>query len=102
MRYALVLWVGLLTGCDKPYGEGLAGDPLWHEAQRVLHIAGDSRPSTAIAEAYRRRFFDGKGGPDEFETLEQLPPIPSTFDAPLEPYPDQSRRLLPGPRAAHE
>jgi hypothetical protein len=102
MRYVLVLWTGLLTGCDQPYGEGLARDSLRHGTQRVPCIAGDSGACTPIAEAYRRRFFDGKGGPNEYGALEQLPPIPPTFDAPLEADPDQSRRLLSRPGAAHE
>ncbi|WP_312255884.1 hypothetical protein [Stutzerimonas nitrititolerans] len=101
MQYALLFWTGLLTACDQPR-EGLAGDLLRHGAQRDLYFAGDRRQTTPIAEVYRRRFFDGKGGPDEYGALEQLPPIPPTFDAPIHADPDKSRRLLSLPVAAHE
>lgn len=101
LRYALLFWTGLLTACDQPR-EGLAGDLLRHEAQCDVYFAGDSRQSTPIAEVYRRRFFDGKGGLDEYGALEQLPPIPPTFDALLDADLDQSRRLLSRQRAAHE
>ncbi|RMP32175.1 putative lipoprotein, partial [Pseudomonas syringae pv. antirrhini] len=37
----------------------------------------------AAAEAFRRRFFSGKAGPDEYRTLGELPPIPASFDEPL-------------------
>ena len=102
MRYALVLWTGLLAACDQPHGEGLARDSIWHEAQRAQDIACEKTACTTAAQAYRRRFFDGTGGSDEYGAMERLPPIPPTFDAPLEAYPDQSRRLLSRPRAAHE
>jgi hypothetical protein len=101
MRYALVLWAGCLVGCDQPHGEGLARESLRHEAQRDQCIASEKTACTP-AEAYLGRFFDGKGGPKEFAALEQLPPIPPTFDAPLEAYLGQSRGLLSRPRAAHE
>src|SRR3546814_10292837 len=34
----------------------------------------------AAAEAFRRRFFSGEAGPDEYRTLADLPPIPPSFD----------------------
>lgn len=89
MRYALVLWLAFLTGCNQPYGEGLARESLRHEAQRSQCIAGEKRACTPAAEAYRRRFFDGKGRLNEYGTLEQLPPIPPTFDAPFDAVPDR-------------
>jgi hypothetical protein len=36
----------------------------------------------AAAEAFRRRFFTGQTGPDEYRTLAELPPIPASFDTP--------------------
>ncbi|HEN8489305.1 TPA: hypothetical protein U8157_005836, partial [Pseudomonas aeruginosa] len=36
----------------------------------------------AAAEAFRRRFFAGQSGPDEYRTLADLPPIPPSFDEP--------------------
>lgn len=36
----------------------------------------------AAAEAFRRRFFAGQTGPDEYGSLADLPPIPASFDEP--------------------
>ena len=36
----------------------------------------------AAAEAFRRRFFAGHTGPDEYGSLAELPPIPPSFDEP--------------------
>ena len=36
----------------------------------------------AAAEAFRRRFFSGEAGPDEYQTLADLPPIPPSFEEP--------------------
>ncbi len=101
VRYVLVLWTGLLVACDRHW-EGLAGDPIRRETQHALHIAVGGRPSMATAEVYRHRFFSGKGGPDEFGTLRQLPAISPTFDGPVEVYPDESRRPLARQGVAHE
>jgi hypothetical protein len=38
----------------------------------------------AAAEAFRRRFFSGQAGPDEYQTLADLPPIPPSFDEPAD------------------
>lgn len=38
----------------------------------------------AAAEAYQRRFFSGRSGPEEYDSLEELPPIPPTFDSPVD------------------
>lgn len=101
MRYVLVLWTGLLVACDRHW-DGLAGDPIRRETQHALHIAVDGGPSMATAEVYRHRFFSGKGGPDEFGTLRQLPAISPTFDGPVEAYPEESRRPLARQGVAHE
>ena len=36
----------------------------------------------AATEAFRRRFFAGHTGPDEYNSLAELPPIPPSFDEP--------------------
>jgi len=41
----------------------------------------------AAAEAFRRRFFAGHTGPDEYESLTELPPIPPSFDTPTDDMP---------------
>ncbi|HCF7573057.1 TPA: hypothetical protein NIK39_000485, partial [Pseudomonas aeruginosa] len=38
----------------------------------------------AAAEAFRRRFFSGQAGPDEYQTLADLPPIPPSFEEPAD------------------
>jgi hypothetical protein len=61
--------------------DALAADPV-----RLQGIARAmrSRPAghgrgrcRAAAEAFRRRFFSGEAGPDEYQTLADLPPIPT-------------------------
>ena len=37
---------------------------------------------SAAAEAFRRRFFSGEAGPDEYQTLADRPPIPPSFEEP--------------------
>ena len=36
------------------------------------------------SQADLRRFFSGKAGPDEYQTLADLPPIPPSFDEPAD------------------
>ncbi|MBF3094006.1 hypothetical protein HKT43_35670, partial [Pseudomonas aeruginosa] len=36
------------------------------------------------AEAFRRRFFSGEAGPDEYQTLADLPPISPSFEEPAD------------------
>ncbi|HCL6304639.1 TPA: hypothetical protein N2P58_005900, partial [Citrobacter freundii] len=38
----------------------------------------------AAADAFRRRFFAGHTGPDEYGSLADLPPIPASFDTPTD------------------
>src|SRR3546814_2071396 len=45
--------------------------------------AVDEDDCRAAAEAFRRRFFSGQAGPDEYRTLAELPPIPASFDEPI-------------------
>jgi hypothetical protein len=86
MRSVLVLSVALLAACGQPPCEGLAANPARLATLRA-GCAADWRAvgegiCRAAAEAYRRRFFSGRSGPDEYTALEALPPIPASFDAP--------------------
>jgi hypothetical protein len=90
MRSVLVLSVALLAACGRPscedLAETLATNPARLKALRA-ECAADWRAvgegiCRAAAEAYRRRFFAGHAGPDEYVVLEELPPIPPTFDEP--------------------
>ncbi|HCL4085417.1 MULTISPECIES: hypothetical protein [Pseudomonas] len=88
MRYVLVLSVALLAGCGQQSSEDLAADPVRLKVLRA-QCAADWRGvgegvCRGAAEAYRRRFFAGHGGPEEYVALEELPPIPPTFDSPVD------------------
>ena len=94
MRCAPVLSVSLLalllTACGQQSAESLAdaltADPVRLKALRAQ--CADDRQAVgendcrAAAEAFRRRFFSGQAGPDEYRTLAELPPIPASFDEP--------------------
>ncbi len=80
----------LLTACGQQPAEHLAAtlaaDPLRLKALRARceadrQAAGEDA-CRAAAEAFRRRFFAGQTGPDEYRTLAELPPLPASFDTP--------------------
>lgn len=84
--------VVLLAACSEQpadnLADALAADPVRLKALRAQCAA--NRQATgedacrAAAEALRRRFFSGQTGPDEYQTLADLPPIPPSFDEPDE------------------
>ncbi|EMN1929699.1 hypothetical protein RVV18_004151 [Burkholderia ambifaria] len=95
MRCAPVLSVSLLavllTACGQQSAESLADalttDPARLKALRA-QCAADRQAvgeddCRAAADAFRRRFFSGQAGPDEYRTLAELPPIPASFDEPI-------------------
>ncbi|MDP1627293.1 MAG: hypothetical protein Q8L94_09250 [Parvibaculum sp.] len=91
MRCASVLLAVLLTACGQQSAESLA-DALTADPVRLkaLHAqCADDRQAVgendcrAAAEAFRRRFFSGQAGPDEYRTLAELPSIPASFDEPI-------------------
>ena len=88
MRCAPVLLAVLLTACGQQPAEDLAAtlaaDPVRLKALRAQcatdrQAAGEDA-CHAAAEAFRRRFFSGEAGPDEYRTLADLPPIPPSFE----------------------
>ena len=94
MRCVLVLPASLLalllTACgQQPTGDladALAADPVRLKALRAQctadrQAAGEDA-CRAATEAFRRRFFAGHTGPDEYNSLAELPPIPASFDEP--------------------
>lgn len=92
MRCVPVLLAVLLTACGQPPAEDLAAtlaaDPVRLKALRTQcapnrQAAGEDT-CRAAAEAFRRRFFAGQTGPDEYRTLAELPPIPASFDTPTD------------------
>lgn len=94
---AVVTMVALLVlaGC-KPSAtadgiDALAADPTRLKAVRQQCQADRAKAGESVcqaaAEAFRRRFFVGMAGPDEYQTLTDLPPIPPSFDAPVEVAP---------------
>lgn len=111
MRCVLALSVPvlvLLAACgEQPadhLADALAADPVRLKAlraqcaacpQKVMQATGEDACRAAAA-AFRRRFFSGEAGPDEYRTLADLPPIPPSFEEPADgPAPD-----LPAPEDA--
>ncbi|HIE0572969.1 TPA: hypothetical protein ACXJL4_005142, partial [Pseudomonas aeruginosa] len=75
----------------------LAADPVRLKALRAQcatdrQAAGEDACRVA-AEAFRRRFFAGQTGPDEYRTLAELPPIPPSFDTPADDAPEGDASL---------
>ncbi|EYT98409.1 hypothetical protein PA99_4381 [Pseudomonas aeruginosa PA99] len=78
----------LLAGCGRPQApsvDALAADPA---RLHVLHAqcrAGkrDGAFCAQVAQADLRRFLSGQTGPDEYQTLADLPSIPPSFDGPI-------------------
>ncbi|BAQ38060.1 hypothetical protein OLM90_08915 [Pseudomonas aeruginosa] len=100
MRCVPVLLAVLLTArgqsSDQQRAEDLAAtlatDPVRLKALRAqcaidLQAMGEDA-CRAAAEAFRRRFFSGQTGPDEYRTLAELPPIPASFDTPADDTPE--------------
>ncbi len=90
MRCASVLLAVVLTACGQQSAENLtdtlAADPVRLKALRAQcatdrQAVGDDA-CRAAADAFRRRFFAGHTGPDEYNSLAELPPIPASFDEP--------------------
>lgn len=92
MRIPLAVLVLLLVACGQPPAEdlaaALAADPVRLKALRAQceadRQAVGEDACRAAAEAFRRRFFSGDAGPDEYRSLEDLPAIPPSFDTPPE------------------
>ena len=85
----LCCFVLLLAGCGQqevPSVDALSADPsrlrLLKEQCRAGQLNGKFR--ARVAQADLRRFLSGKAGPDEYQTLADLPPIPPSFDEPAE------------------
>lgn len=92
MNRALVLFAiaCLLAGCDWPQVlsvDALAADPARLRSLRAQcrHGEHDGAFCAQVAQADLRRFLSGHVGPDEYQTLSDLPPIPASFDGPDEP-----------------
>ncbi|WP_275627513.1 hypothetical protein [Pseudomonas sp. 273] len=92
MRCVLALSMLLLVACGQQpaddLADTLAADPVRLKALRTQCAANRQAVGEddcrATAEAFRRRFFAGHTGPDEYNSLADLPPIPASFDAPTD------------------
>lgn len=78
----------LQRAAGRPLAEALVADPVRLNALRA-QCATDRQATgedacRAAAEAFRRRFFSGEAGPDEYQTLADLPPIPPSFEEPAD------------------
>ncbi|CAM8753295.1 Lipoprotein [Burkholderia pseudomallei] len=91
MRRALALSiVVMLIACSLHTPvltvDALAHDP--HQLYALRHRCAVARPHMdnatcrLVDAAYARRFFLGLGGAGEYQTLTELPPIPTSFEAP--------------------
>jgi len=87
MPFLFVSLSGLLAGCDRPLPsvETLAAHParlhtLAAQCRRGEH---DGAFCARVDQAGLRRFLSGQAGPDEYQTLADLPPIPASFDGPV-------------------
>ena len=78
--FAFAVHALVLAGCGWPQQlpvNALAADPARLRAQGGAFCA-------QVAQADLRRFLSGKTGPDEYQTLADLPPIPPSFDEPAD------------------
>lgn len=85
MKNAPVLFAltSLLAGCDRPPAvNALAADPSRLHTLRAQCRAGEHGGAfcSQVTQSDLRRFLSGKAGPDEYQTLADLPPIPPSFD----------------------
>ncbi len=91
MTRALILSVVMVLAACGRYTPVLTVEALAHDPQRLYtlrhrcavartHVGGAT--CGLVDKAYARRFFLGLGGPDEYQTLASLPPIPASFDTP--------------------
>ncbi len=91
----LVALVCLLAGCERPQAlsvDALAADRVRLHALRAQCGRGehDGVFCARVDHADLQRFLSGQAGPDEYQTLADLPPIPASFDEPItsmEPQP---------------
>ncbi|WP_438307814.1 hypothetical protein [Burkholderia pseudomallei] len=77
----------LLVACEQPPApsiEALAADASRLHALRAQCREGghDGAFCAQVAQADLRRFLSGRAGPEEYQTLADLPPIPASFDEP--------------------
>ncbi|WP_454710791.1 hypothetical protein [Cupriavidus nantongensis] len=87
-RVPVLAFACLLAGCDRP--QVLSVDALAADPARLHALVAQCRRSehdgvfcARIAQADLRRFLSGQVGPDEYQTLADLPPIPASFDEPM-------------------
>ena len=87
--FAFAVHALVLAGCDQPQRlsvDALAADPARLHALRAQCRAGahDGAFCAQVAQADLRRFLSGQAGPNEYQTLADLPPIPPSFDEPAD------------------
>ncbi|AFT71070.1 Putative lipoprotein [Alloalcanivorax dieselolei B5] len=91
-RAPVLVALCLLAGCDRPQAlsvDTLAADPTRLHTLRAQCSRGEHNGAFCeqVAQADLRRFLSGQAGPDEYQTLTDLPPIPASFDDPMEGRP---------------
>ncbi|HEU0277739.1 MAG: hypothetical protein EPN72_11945 [Nevskiaceae bacterium] len=90
MRRALALSLAVVLGACTRHSPALTVDALAHDPRQLYALRHRcalpqprvDRATCGIADkAYAKRFFLGLGGPDEYQTLRSLPPIPESFES---------------------
>ncbi len=93
MNLAPVLFVCLLAcvllACGQqqaPSVDALSAHPARLHLLKEQCRAGqhDGVLCAQVAQTDLRRFLSGKAGPNEYQTLADLPPVPSSFDEPAD------------------
>ena len=79
----------LLAGCGQqevPSVDALSADPSRLRLLKEQCRAGqlDGALCAQVAQADLQRFLSGQAGPNEYQTLADLPPIPPSFDEPAD------------------
>ena len=82
-------FVLLLAGCGQqevPSVDALSANPMRLHSLKEQCRAGrhDGAFCAQVAQADLRRFLSGQAGPNEYQTLADLPPIPPSFDEPAD------------------
>lgn len=85
---ALFVLVGV-AGCGAPpappaAASGAVPASLHARYAQCRHRQLDVAYCARVAQAEQRRFLSGRSGPEEYRTLADLPPLPPSFDGPVE------------------
>lgn len=90
MRRVFYLFATVLLAACSRHTRALTVDALAHDPRQLYalrhrcalpQVCIDRETCRTTEAAYAKRFFLGLGGPDEYQTLRSLPPIPESFES---------------------